>query len=199
VPLAAQASKRMPSTIKIDRRNLIRNLVGGGLALSLMPGFAEAAWSALAADTHTPRVLGSTHTGMIALIADTILPRSDTPGATDVGVPAWIEVVVAEYFTDARRSSFLADLAAIDDFALATSGARLPLLKGNALTQVIADLDAACAAKDLTPAQRGYVQLKELIIVGYFTSKPVQQDILKVVVVPGRYDPNVPIAPPSVT
>ena len=44
----------------------------------------------------------------------------------------------------------------------------------------------------------GYAKLKELVIVGYFTSKPVQTDILKVVVVPGRYDPNVPMAPPSV-
>ena len=188
----------MSNSNNIDRRTLIHGLLRGGLAASLLPGWAEAAWSAVAA-APPPRVLDGAQNGMIAILADTILPRSDTPGATDVGVPAWIEVVVAEYFTDTRRLSFLADLAAIDDFALATSGARLPLLKGNALTQVIADLDAACAAKDLTPAQRGYVQLKELIIVGYFTSKPVQQDILKVVVVPGRYDPNVPIAPPSVT
>jgi gluconate 2-dehydrogenase gamma chain len=197
--LAAQASERMPNTIKIDRRNLVRNLLGGGLALSLMPGFAEAAWSALAADASAPRVLGSAKLGAIALIADTILPRSDTPSATDVGVPAWIDAVVAGYFSDAQRASFLADLAAIDDFALATCGARLALLKGSAQATLIANLDAACGTKDLQPAQRGYVQLKELIIVGYFTSKPVQQDILKVVVVPGRYDPDVPIAPASIT
>jgi gluconate 2-dehydrogenase gamma chain len=189
----------MPSTIKIDRRNLIRDLLRGGLALSLMPGFAEAAWSAVAAETNARRLPGTAQSGVIALIADTILPRSDTPSATDVGVPAWIEVVVAKYFSATRRLGFLADLAAIDDFALATSGARFALLKGSSLAMVIANLDAACGAKDLKPAQRGYVQLKELIIVGYFTSKPVQQDILKVVVVPGRYDPNVPIAPPSVT
>jgi|SRR5271165_1097102 len=190
----------MPGTIKIDRRTLIRSLVRGGVALGLMPGFAEAAWSALAADTNaTPRVLGSAQTGAIAIIADSILPRSDTPSATDVGVPAWIDVVVAEYFSDTRRARFLADLAAIDDFALALSGARLALLKAKPLTALIANLDAAGQAKDLKPAQHGYVQLKELVIVGYFTSKPVQQDILKVVVVPGRYDPNVPTAPPIVT
>ena len=190
----------MPTSIKLDRRTLIRSLVRGGLALSLMPGFAEAAWSAVTADQKTPpRALGTTQAGVIAIVADAILPRSDTPSATDVGVPAWIDVVVAEYFSDARRSSFLTDLAAIDDFAVATSGARLSLLKGSALATVIAALDAARGAKDLLPAQRGYVQLKELVIVGYFTSKPVQQDIRKVVVVPGRYDPNVPIAAPNIT
>jgi Gluconate 2-dehydrogenase subunit 3 len=183
--------------MKIDRRTLIGNLVRGGLALSLMPGFAQSAWSYIAADgdQKTPQVLDTAQTQMIALIADAILPRSDTPSASDVGVPSWIDVVVADYFSDTRRTGFLADLAAIDELALSTCGARLAVLKGDALAPVIASLDAACGAKDLTPAQRGYVQLKELVIHGYFTSKPVQQDILKVVIAPGRFDGNAPIAP----
>jgi len=187
--------------MKFDRRTLIGNLVRGGLALSLMPGFAETAWSAIAADgdQKTPRALDTAQTQMIALIADAILPRSDTPSASDVGVPSWVDVVVADYFSDTRRTRFLADLAAIDELAQSTSGARLAVLKGDALAPVIASLDAACGARDLTPAQRGYVQLKELVIHGYFTSKPVQQDILKVVIAPGRFDGNAPIAPPSVT
>jgi gluconate 2-dehydrogenase gamma chain len=188
----------MPNTTKIDRRTLIHNLAQGGLLLSLMPGFADSAWSTVAATQKPMPGLGTAHTGVIRAIADVILPRSDTPSATDVGVPAWIDVMVAEYFSDAQRSSFLADLDAIDNFALVTSSARVSALQGNALAVVIASLDAAVVAKAPTPAQRGYAHLKELVIVGYFTSKPVQTDILKVVVVPGRYDPNVPMAP-SVT
>jgi gluconate 2-dehydrogenase gamma chain len=186
----------MPNTIRIDRRTLIHNLLQSGLALSLMPGFAESAWSAVAAGIQKPMLgLGSAHAGVVGVIADVLLPRSDTPSATDVGVPAWIDVVVAEYLSDAQRSSFLADLGAIDSFALVTSGARVSTLNGSALAAVIASLDAAVVAKDPTPAQRGYAQLKELVIVGYFTSKPVQTDILKVVVIPGRYDPNVSKSP----
>jgi gluconate 2-dehydrogenase gamma chain len=194
--------------MKIDRRTLIGNLIRGGLALRLMPGFAESAWSGVAAagDRAAPRVFDSAQSRMIAIIADTILPRSDTPSATEVGVPAWIDLVVAEYFPEGQRAGFLSDLAAIDELALSTSGAHLAALKGDALgadalALVIANLDAACGTKGLavTPAQRGYVQLKELIIYGYFTSKTVQQDILKVVIVPGRFDGDVRIAPPSVT
>jgi len=175
-------------------------MVQGGLAFSLLPGCAEAAWSAVAAGTRVqapPRVFSAAETHMVAIIAEAILPRSDTPGAIEVGVPAWIDAVVGGYFSDTQRAKFLADLIAIDDFALANSGARLALLQGGPRTAVIASLDAAGGAKNPAPAQRGYAQLKELVIVGYFTSKAVQQDILKVVVVPGRYDPNVPIAPPS--
>jgi hypothetical protein len=184
----------MPSTTKIDRRAALQTLLQGGLALNLMPGFAEAAWGAVAAGAQrAPRVLSPTQAQMITLIADTILPRSDTPGAIDVGVPPWIGLVLAEYFSDTRRARFLADLGAIDQLALSTSGASFIGLKHHDLMKVMDSLDAACGSKDLTPAQRGYVQLKELIIYGYFTSKPVQQDLLKVVIVPGRFDADVRI------
>jgi gluconate 2-dehydrogenase gamma chain len=187
----------MPTTTNMDRRAAIQTLLQGGLAFSLMPGFAESAWSAVAAgsDRPTPRALSSDQTQVIALIADVILPRSDTPGATDVGVPAWIDLVLAEYFSGPRRAAFLADLSAIDQLALSTSGASLIGLKHHDLMKVMDSLDAACGSKDLTAAQRGYVQLKELIIYGYFTSKPVQQDLLKVVIVPGRFDADVLIKP----
>jgi hypothetical protein len=190
----------MPSSTQIDRRALIKTLARGGLALSLTAGAAEAVWSAIAAEgAREPRVLEATQSGMIARIADTILPRTDTPSATDVGVLPWIDLVLAEYFSDAQRSVFLADLAAIDDFALTAAGAPVVRLEDLRLARVIATLDAASGSLDLTPPQRGYVHLKELIIHGYFTSKPVQQDILKFVIMPGRYDADVPLAPPSPT
>jgi Gluconate 2-dehydrogenase subunit 3 len=193
----------MPTTTKLDRRAAIHTLLKGGLALSLMPGFAETAWSAIAiadaGDRPAPGALTSEQTQMIALIADTILPRSDTPGATDVGVPAWIDLVIAEYFSEARRAAFLAELSAIDQLAVSTSGASLIGLKHHDLMKVMSSLDAATGSKSLTLAQRGYVQLKELVIHGYFTSKPVQQDLLKVVIVPGRFDADVRITPASPT
>jgi len=130
----------MPEAVKIDRRTLIHNLAQGGLLLSLMPGFAESAWCAVAgaAGAKPPRALNAAGQRLVAVIADAILPRSDTPSASDVGVPAWIDVIVAEYFSETRRRSFLADLAAIDKFASATSGAHLAALNGGPLAAVVA-------------------------------------------------------------
>jgi Gluconate 2-dehydrogenase subunit 3 len=192
----------MPTTTKLNRRAAIQSLLKGGLALSLMPGFAETAWGAIAdaGDRRATRgALTAEQTQMITLIADTILPRSETPGATDVGVPAWIDLVIAEYFSDARRAAFLADLSAIDQLAVSTSGASLIGLEHHDLAKVMSSLDAVIGSKTLTPAHRGYVQLKELVIHGYFTSKPVQQDLLKMVIVPGRFDADVRITPASPT
>jgi hypothetical protein len=178
----------------LDRRTVIQNLIGGGLALGLMPGVAETAWSAVAADAGAPRVLTSAQSAMITIIADAILPRSDTPSATDVGIVRWIDLILADCLSENERANFLAGLTAMDDFAQATCGARLQALSGTQLEALMASLDASLGAADLTSAQRGYKQLKELVVHGYFTSKPVQQDILKVVIVPGRFDANVLLA-----
>jgi hypothetical protein len=175
----------------LDRRTVIQNLIGGGLALGLIPGAAETAWSALGSGASAPRVLTTAQSSTIAIIADALLPRSDTPSATDVGIVRWIDVIVSDCMAETHRTNFLAELTAIDDFAQASGGARLSALTGAQLEPLMAGLDASLGAADLTPAQSGYKRLKELVIHGYFTSKPVQQDILKVVIVPGRYDANV--------
>jgi gluconate 2-dehydrogenase gamma chain len=171
----------------VDRRAFLNGLAQHGLALALLPGAAAAAWQAVAAAAPLApaRVLGIAQSKMIASLADAILPRSDTPSATDVGVVQWIDTVAADYFSSAQRTEFLAGLTAID--------ARARSMGGAALDRLIAELDAACGTDRLDPAQKAYVQLKELILYGYFTSKPLQQDVLKVPVIPGHYDPSVRI------
>jgi gluconate 2-dehydrogenase gamma chain len=181
----------------VDRRTFLHGLAQKGLALALLPAAAAAAWQAVAAAApNAPaRILGAAQNELIAALADAILPRSDTPSATDVGVVQWIDTVAADYFSSAQCAELLAGLAAIDARARSMAGAALAALRPDLLISVITELDAACGTNPLDPAHKAYVRLKELIIYGYFTSKPLQQDILKVAVVPGRYDPSVRIEP----
>ncbi len=168
----------------------------GGVVAALLPDAASAAWRVVAATASgtPPRVLTAPQADLTALIADVILPRTDTPSATDVGVVNWIDAVVADYLSPARRRDFLEGLAAIDDLAVAATGRPMASLPSGAVAGVITGLDAVCGVKNLGSAERGYALLKELVIFGYFTSETVQRDILKVTIVPGRFDPSVPIA-----
>jgi len=179
----------------LDRRTLLKSLVAGGLAAALAPGTAEAAWRAVAAASKSvgAAFLDSDDTRLIVALADTILPRTDTPGAVDLGVVPWIDTVVAGYFTEAQRTQFHAGLAAIEDYSRLTVGAPLETLSSGVRAGIVTFLDAGCGIKAPTPAQHAYVQLKELILYGYFTSEIVQKELLHVVVVPGRYDPSVPL------
>jgi hypothetical protein len=137
----------------------------GGLTVALLPDAdAFAAWERVA--SRTASGLTEAQLAHIGAIADVILPRTQTPSATDVGVPAFVDVIVSESYTDADRAAFVANLDAIDPGALA----------------------AIEAADRRAEPQRTYWRLKGLVVHGYFTSERVMKDVLHYEVMPGRFD-----------
>jgi gluconate 2-dehydrogenase gamma chain len=59
---------------------------------------------------------------LLAELSDIIIPRTDTPGAKDVGVPAFMDVLVKDCYTKEDQDKFLAALKEFDDQAKATMG-----------------------------------------------------------------------------
>ena len=51
----------------------------------------------------------------VATIAELIIPKTDTPGARDAGVPAFIDVMVADWGDDEQRQMFTTGLANVDE------------------------------------------------------------------------------------
>src|SRR5467141_4865851 len=51
----------------------------------------------------------------VATIAELIIPKTDTPGAREAGVPAFIDVMVADWGDDDQRKMFAAGLANVDE------------------------------------------------------------------------------------
>ena len=49
----------------------------------------------------------------VTAMADQILPKTDTPGALDVGVPAFIDRMLAGYYTDKERGIIRGGLVAV--------------------------------------------------------------------------------------
>ncbi|MFN5153077.1 MAG: gluconate 2-dehydrogenase subunit 3 family protein, partial [Gemmatimonadota bacterium] len=128
---------------------------------------------------------------LVRTIADGILPRTDTPGALDVGVPAFVEIIAGEWMEAKDRDEFRAGLAALDQRTLALYGARWP------------DLDPVQRDGELqwgengfdgtTPAKRAYRRLKGLVLHGYLTSETVRRDVLKVTYIHETFRGSVPV------
>jgi len=97
----------------MQRRDLLRAF-GATAALALLPNEAVAAWARVASGLRPADGLTDAQLALVGAIADTIIPRTDTPGATDVGVPAFVNVIVSENYSDTDRTAFLAGLDAIE-------------------------------------------------------------------------------------
>ena len=150
----------------MDRRSLLKSLATAGAVALLPDADAFAAWTRVASGARIANGLTTAQLAHIGAIADVILPRTETPSATDVGVPAFVDVIVSENYTDAERAAFVANLDSIDPHAL----------------------DTIEAADRRAEPQRTYWRLKGLVIHGYFTSERVMKDVLHYEVMPGRFE-----------
>ena len=136
---------------------------------------------------------------MMDEIADTIIPPTDTPGAKAAGVGAVMGKMVHDCYSDDEHAAFVAGLARIDTlshtqynspFVRCAPAQRLELL--SALDQ---EQKAARHAKPAPKLPHYFAMMKELTLLGYFTSKIGCTEALRYVETPGHYDGNVPYQP----
>jgi hypothetical protein len=179
----------------MQRREVLRAF-GAATALALMPHEAVAAWARVATGLRPADGLTDGQLALVGAIADTIIPRTDTPGAIDVGVPAFVNVIVTENYSDTDRAAFVAGLDAIDAQAT-NAGVPFVDLAPSARATTIESLESATDRR-AEPA-RTYWRLKGLIVHGYFTSEPVMKQVLKVDIMPGKFDGAAPfvVKPPQ--
>ena len=125
----------------------------------------------------------------VAAAAERILPRTDTPGAADAGVPAFIDLLYGEFMTPAEQQLLTQGLQEIDAAAQSAHGAAFSTLTP---TQQDAVLRAVAAAQqDRNPSS--FALLRSATVLGYFTSEQVGKDVLHYDPVPGGYNGCVPI------
>ena len=112
--------------------------------------------------------------------ADLIIPPTDTPGALDAGVDGFIHFAVTQWCTADERARLEQGLGWLDEQARQRFG-------GGFIT-----LDQARQERLLTQMEKqqsaAFAQLKELTVVGYFTSEIGATQALTYVPMPGYYD-----------
>ena len=174
----------------MKRRELLRALASAA-ALAVVPDKNLAAWSRVASGIPLQNALSPAHLALVRAIADTIIPRTDTPSATDVGVHKFVDVIVNEHLTDTERVAALAGLDAIDARARTESNVTFAKLSADKRSAMIDSFEKG--DRSTQPSQT-YWRLKGLVVHGYFTSERVMRDVLKVTVMPGKFEGAAPVA-----
>ena len=146
------------------------------------------------------RTLSPDQNEIVTAIADMIIPRTETPGATDAGVPAFIDLIVTEWFTDEQRMRFREGLADIDVRAhhrftkgfVECSPAQQAEILTEVGAQMLADAEATKrqteAAGETKPRDNFYQTLRSLILTGYYTSEVGATAELNYHIIPDRFD-----------
>jgi len=180
------------------RRRKVVQFLGAALALPFIPRNSESAIK-FAERLHRQlgnvpfRTLNRDQQALVTNIAEMIIPETDTPGATSVKVPEFIDLILTDWASDDERAAFLAGLRDIDARASTMGSSRFFDLPAAKKVELMTALDAANG--DKAGAGLAFARLKALTVYGYFTSKPIEQDVLKVQIFFNGYQGSVPFTP----
>lgn len=188
----------------MDRREAIKRtalLTGYALSASAMQGVL---WGCRPEQKSPltdwkPQFLTNKQGVLVAEMAERILPRTSTPGAQDVFVHEFIDLMVKNCFKPEEKKMFLDGLEEIErecqnaygkPFAKCSPEQQLELLNR-------IDADARRLVKENKihdPAQMPFVlRFKELAILGYFTSEEIGTNVLNYDPIPQSYQGCIPL------
>ena len=135
---------------------------------------------------------------LVSQLAETIIPKTDTPGAKEAGVPSFIDLVVKDCYKKEDQEKFVAGLKAFDEQSKSEAGDAFLDLDAAKQTEFINKVyqQATEAAKAAEPsADKPFIlTMRELTLAGFFTSEPGATQVLQYEAVPGAYHGCLPLA-----
>jgi hypothetical protein len=184
----------------VNRREAVK-AIGILLGTAVTPAVARAIGAGYRAPAPGAplRVLTRYQGELLATLTELIIPATDTPGARAARVDAFIDGLLADVFTAEERDRFVAGLADVDARARAAHGATFLETTPEQQVALLTVMQQEGRAAS-TPRRSGsgsqsrpfFPWLKELTLVGYYTSEIGASQELRYVHVAGRYDGDVP-------
>ncbi|MCU0468168.1 MAG: gluconate 2-dehydrogenase subunit 3 family protein [Arcicella sp.] len=178
----------------MNRREVIRNvalILGGAFSTPTLMAMEHWETPTNLNVSGTAFSLTETQQKIVAEIAEMIIPKTDTaggtsPGAKDVGVPAFIEKMLKDCYKAPEHQSFMEGLTSMErvKFLGLNTDERRGILK-------LLEQDAKNNTGKAIPFWR---LMKELTLLGYFTSEAGIKASFEYIPIPGKLE-NIKLKP----
>src|SRR6266404_3133998 len=186
----------------MNRREALKRvawLMGGTVSASAIVAI-EKGYSATTSAGSKPAILRPPQVAIVAVVAEIMIPRTDTPGAIDVGVPGFIDLMLKDVYTQKDRERYLAGMAEFAAAAQGEQGKKFVALESPQQIALVRKFHDAAVVEERrlhrphAHLQRPFIMMtKELTLLGFFTSQVVATQVLQYAAVPGSYHVSVPL------
>lgn len=180
----------------MDRREAIKRaaLLMGGIVLTPAMLSSFQGCTPQTGSDWQPMLFDETQRTLAEQLAETLIPKTDTPGAIEAGVPSFIDKFVAEVYTQPEREQFLDGLASVNERAQEEEGSAFTELDAEARLRFATRLDeealSTAVTTELAPAF--FRSFKDLTVMGYCWSEPGATQHLRFSMNPGPFQGCVP-------
>jgi len=181
----------MSTDNKINRKEAIKRtglLLGGVVFAPNILGVLKGCTAA--PGDWDPALFSSGQARVVTSLSDVILPADDTPAASEVGVPQFVETLINEAYNEEQRQEFLDGLDAFaSDFEEEYDKSFYDATEDERYEFTYQKNRRAVEDND----DPFFLRFKELTMLGYFTSEEGATQVLRYEAVPGMYDGCMPL------
>ncbi len=129
-------------------------------------------------------------------VAETIIPKTTTPGAKDAAVGTFMTVMVNDCYDKKDQQTFHEGIKKLDDACQKANNTSFmkatPEQRTSLLTALDKEAKEHAKSKEKDAPSHYFTMMKQLTLFGFFTSKPGATQVLRHEAVPGRYDGALP-------
>jgi gluconate 2-dehydrogenase gamma chain len=182
------------------RREVLRLLATGSLLQLAPPNLFAVLREArsLIQSQSLPRTLNAHQHATVKAMAEMIIPRTDTPGASDVGVAEFVDLILTEWYEEAERTRFLSGLVEVDSHGQTVFGkdfvdcsplqqSDILMALGEKMTEEVGEQPRLMRRRGVSTSANFYAMLRHLTLTAYYTSEAGATDELHFEIIPGSY------------
>jgi len=128
-------------------------------------------------------------------IGDTIIPATDIPGVQGMNIGAFVIMMVNDCYSEKEHQEFAAGLLKINAASTAKYGGPFGALTPAQRTDLLNEIDAEQKGHKDAKSKGGdhyFRMVKELVVLGYFSSEVGATQAVKYIEVPGAFHGDVP-------
>lgn len=153
----------------------------------------------------TPTFFNKDQALLISELAEVLIPKTDTPGAKEAGVPLFIDSMVNEVYPQSDKDRFTKGMEGFDKEAKEMYGNVFSECSPEDQVAFVKKQHEDIIAKSNNDSSAGWwrasgggekpfiIEMKELTLLGFFTSKPGATEVLQYNQVPGPFKGCVPL------
>ena len=168
-----------PVSESFDRRAFVQLATTFGLSLTVPGLAAKPQATTLTADEWT----------LIGEVSELIIPATDTGGALAAGVPAFVKIMLSDWFSAAEREHFIAGMHDFSAGAFKKYGKKFAELSASQKDQYFGELLTTAEGAAAAPRAPFVVLMKRLTVFGYYTSELGATKELRQQMAAAQYEP----------
>ena len=160
----------------MNRRDLLKKGVYGLAGVSLSSTLISTLQSCTSIEKYSPHYFSKTEFSLLSNIVDFLIPKTETPGALEMKVPQFIDIIISETYNNESKNNFSNKLKLlIKDF----KSNNIDLSDYNSMkSKFVNDFNNKTH-------QEIYNQIRDLTVWGFKTSKEIALNVLNYNPIPG--------------